>query len=100
MGTKNVELIENLPGADRIREGINDFINQRHTIPSCLVRIASPRLTKAGLIPQPDEPDINAELDLYEMLSNEGENAYSRYNALIRELVSFERSLDQRINRS
>ena len=100
MGNNNDELIENLPGADMIREGIKDFIARRLTISSCLVRIASPRLSKAGLIPQPAESDINAELDLYEILSKEGKNAYSRYNALIRELVSFEHCLDQRLSKS
>jgi hypothetical protein len=39
------------------------------------------------------------ELQLYRLLRREGGDAYSRYNALIRELVSFESALDQRIQR-
>jgi hypothetical protein len=34
------------------------------------------------------------------MLAIEGNKAYSRYNSLIRELVSFERALDHQWSRS
>jgi hypothetical protein len=37
-----------------------------------------------------------AELKLYGLLKQEGGDPYSRYNALLRELVSFENALDQR----
>ena len=40
-----------------------------------------------------DEPE-HPELALYECLCREGGDAYSRYNAYIRRLVSFERALD------
>ena len=36
------------------------------------------------------------ELQLYDLLKREGGDAYSRYNALVRELVSFENALDRR----
>ncbi|MCX6930149.1 MAG: hypothetical protein NT154_44095 [Verrucomicrobia bacterium] len=36
------------------------------------------------------------ERQLYRLLRQEGGDAYSRYNALIRELVSFEQALDRR----
>ena len=42
-----------------------------------------------GQFPEP-------ELQLYELLKREGGDAYSRYNALVRELVSFENALDRR----
>ena len=59
--------------------------------------IARSRLARAGLIqdvvaPAPVEP----ELQLYRLLRLEGGDAYSRYNALLRELVSFESALDHR----
>jgi hypothetical protein len=38
----------------------------------------------------------DAELELYRMLRQTGGDAYSRYNALLRQLVSFERALDRR----
>ena len=80
-----------------MREGLADFQSGRCTIPACLVGIARSRLTRAGLIrgvvaPAPVEP----ELQLYRLLRREGGDAYSRYNALVRELVSFEAALDHR----
>jgi len=35
-------------------------------------------------------------LQLYRLLRQQGGDAYSRYNALLRELVSFESALDHR----
>jgi hypothetical protein len=59
--------------------------------------MARSRLSRAGLItrvvagsfPEPEQ-------QLYRLLRREGGDAYSRYNALIRELVSFEQALDRR----
>ena len=80
-----------------MREGLADFHSGRCTIPACLVGIARSRLARAGLIQgvvahMPVEP----ELQLYRLLRREGGDAYSRYNALVRELVSFEAALDSR----
>jgi len=36
------------------------------------------------------------ELQLYDLLKKEGGDPYARYNALLRELVSFENALDRR----
>ena len=66
-------------------------------MPSCLVRMARRRLVKAGLMEASPLRDIDAELDLYHLLSHEGNHAHSRYNALIRELISFEHALDHRL---
>jgi len=44
-----------------------------------------------------DTPLIEeAELVLYRLLRAEGGDSYSRYNSLLRELVSFEQALDRR----
>ncbi len=91
------ELIAGLPGAERIMDGLRDYHDKRHTIGSCLVRIARRRLASAGFVETSPGHDINAELDLYHLLSPEGKQAHSRYNALIRELVSFEHALDHRL---
>jgi hypothetical protein len=40
------------------------------------------------------------ELQLYDLLKREGSDAYSRYNALLRELVSFENALDWRMEKT
>jgi len=96
----NTDQIKNLPGSHHIIDGLRDLAANRHTIASCLVRIAQHRLARTGLIPKEDQKDDNAELDLYAMLSQEGTQAYSRYNSLIRELVSFEHALDHLWSRS
>jgi hypothetical protein len=91
------DLMNGLPGEKLVREGLADFQSGRCTIPSCLVRIARPRLSRAGLMP-PSVPGqfSEPELELYGLLKLECGDAYLRYNALIRELVSFENALDRR----
>jgi len=97
MNSAEYDILEGLPGSDLVREGLADHRAGRKTIASCLVRIASPRLSRAGLIGPEAIADDGSELELYQMLSGEGNRAYSRYNSLIRELVSFEHSLDHRL---
>lgn len=97
------DIAERLPGAELVREGLADLEAGRCTAAACLVRIGYSRLKRAGLIPHPvssslravgsTEPD--AELQLYRLLRQQGGDAYSRYNALVRELVSFEQALDR-----
>jgi hypothetical protein len=94
------ELLADLPGADRILEGLNDYHAGRRSIPACLVQIARPRLSRAGLMSASAPHDDGAELELYRMLTPEGARAHSRYNSLIRELISFEHALDHRLSRS
>jgi hypothetical protein len=93
------ELLSGLPGADRIIEGLQDFHHGRHTIPACLVRMARPRLSRAGLMSTCPPRDDGAELALYEKLEAEGTRAHSCYNALVRELISFEHALDHRLSK-
>ncbi|HEX3720768.1 MAG TPA: hypothetical protein VH595_22690 [Verrucomicrobiae bacterium] len=94
---KTDDLLSGLPGEELVRQGLADFQAGRCTIPSCLVRIARPRLSRAGLMPQNVPGECSeAELQLYGLLKLEGGDAYSRYNALLRELVSFENALDRR----
>lgn len=100
MTPNQIDLISDLPGAERIEVGLCDYRENRRTIPSCLVRIARPRLVKAGLMSAESQQDIHAELDLYHLLAHEGNQAHSRYNALIRELISFEHALDHRLNKT
>lgn len=56
-----------LPGAELVVEGLDDLAAGRESVSSLLIEIGAPR----------HEPD----------------SAYSRYNALLRRLVSFERAL-------
>ena len=91
------DLISGLPGEKLVRQGLEDFSAGRRTVAACLVRIARPRLSRVGLMP-PGIPgqSSESELQLYALLSEQGGDAYSRYNALLRELVSFESALDTR----
>jgi hypothetical protein len=94
----NDELMAGLPGEGLVREGLADFTSGRHTVPACLVAMAYSRFQSAGLLASglspswADEP----ELLLYRLLRQQGADAYSRYNSLVRELVSFESALDRR----
>lgn len=83
-----------LPGADLIRQGLADLARGAETVPALLVRIGAPRLRRIGIeVPFPDRDD--AEIRLYELLaSTDPDGAHSRYNALIRQLVSFERAAE------
>jgi hypothetical protein len=98
--TMTTDLLEWLPGNAMIRKGLADHRAGRKTIAACLVRIASPRLSRAGLINPEAIKDDGTELELYQLLSGEGARAYSRYNSLLRELVSFEHALDHRLSRA
>ena len=91
------DLMSGLPGEKLVRQGLADFQAGLCTVHSCLVRIARPRLSRAGLLPQGDPVQYSEpELQLYDLLKREGGDAYSRYNALLRELISFENALDWR----
>ncbi len=94
-------LIAGLPGEDLLREGLDDFESGRCTIAACLVAMATQRLGQAGLIRDTAVRFIpEPELQLYRLLDQPGSDAYSRYNALVRELVSFESALDRRLRQS
>jgi hypothetical protein len=98
---KTEDLISGLPGEKLVRQGLADFQAGLCTIPACLVRIARPRLSRAGLMPQGVPGQYSeAELQLYNLLKLERGDPYSRYNALLRELVSFENALDRRTRKA
>lgn len=91
------DLMVGLPGEEIVRQGLADTDAGRCTIPACLIAIGSPRLRRAGLLRR-ELPSLqtDTELQLYRLLRQAGGDAYSRYNALLRELVSFEQALDRR----
>jgi hypothetical protein len=95
------DLIAGLPGEKLVRQGLADFQSGLSTGPAFLVCIARPRLHRAGLMPESIPSQYSeAELRLYDLLRREGGDAYSRYNSLLRELVSFENALDQRTQKA
>jgi hypothetical protein len=95
------EMIHGLPGAALVLEGMRDVLDARLSVPALVVSIARHRLVRAGLLPD-GAPVISTEpeRELYRLLRAEDGDAYSRYNALIRELVSFFSALAARSRRS
>jgi hypothetical protein len=80
-----------IPGDELVRRGIRDLEQGVESQESLLVSIGAPRLRRLGFeLPKTFE---SPELRLYELLRAEhGDAAHSRYNALVRRLVSFERT--------
>lgn len=81
------------PGGDLVERGLKDLQEGHESIDSLLVSIGAPRLRRLGF--DIERPFSSAEHRLYELLAQEApDRAHSRYNALIRRLVSFERALE------
>lgn len=82
------------PGEEIIEQGIADLAEGKETIAALVVSIGASRLRQAGLvIPQSTFP--SPEHRLYAQLNaDDSDSAHSRYNALIRRLVSFEHALE------
>lgn len=84
-----------LPGADLVARGIVDLQADHETQESLLVSIGAPRLRMLGV----DVPNAitQPEHRLYELLARDGADAaHGRYNALVRQLVSYERAVAAR----
>lgn len=83
-----------LPGGELIQRGLEDLTSGRESEAALLVLIGAPRLRQLGL----EVPAATAtipEHQLYRILTRrDPDSAHSRYNALIRRLVSFERALE------
>ncbi len=81
-----------LPGGDLVEAGLRDLAADIASVPALLVSIGAPRLRHLGVAIPRTESD--AEHRLYLRLHDEDPRAaHSRYNALVRRLVSFERAL-------
>ncbi len=84
---------DHLPGGALVRRGLEDLAAGRETDASLLVLVGSPRLRRLGISVPLSVPQV--EHRLYERLAKEDpDSAHSRYNALIRLLVSFERAAE------
>ena len=94
--------LKHLPGGDLISEGLVDIGAGRQTVGALLVEIGASRIRRAGVSvpPHPSAP-IDAELRLYALLRDQyPADAYSRYNAFLRLLISFEQALEREYYRS
>jgi len=82
-----------LPGGDLIEAGLADLARGVESVPALLVSIGSPRLARLGFVITNPIADPNRRL--YDILAREDQDAaHSRYNALVRRLVSFERAAE------
>lgn len=85
--------LEHFPGGDLVGKGLADLERGAETIESLLVSIAATRLRTLGLAVA--SPIPNPEHRLYAILAeSDPDSAHSRYNALLRRLVSFESALE------
>ena len=85
---------EELPGHDLVERGLADLARGVESVPALLVAIGAPRLRRLGLA-VPDAKLADPEHRLYLELSRSGpDSAHSRYNALLRRLISFERAAE------
>jgi hypothetical protein len=89
-----------LPGADLIKEGLEDLAQNRKSDCAYLVLIASPRLKRLGIsIPIPDWPRP-FEHELYARLGQRlGNGAHSHYNSLLRRMDSLAHALEREQSR-
>jgi hypothetical protein len=82
-----------LPGADLVEKGAEDLERGDETVEALLVSIGAPRLARLGVTVR--SPIPQAEHRLYARLAAEdADAAHSRYNALLRRLISFERAAE------
>ncbi len=90
----SLDQLTGLPDEELVRKGLTDLGSGQVTEEACLVSIASPRLRDCGLLSANTPLVSDAELTLYQLLGQHEEDPYSRYNSLVRRLVSFEHALD------
>jgi len=86
--------LTDLPGGDLLAAGLEDLRRGVESVASLLAQIGAPRLRQLAIdVPVRDPSGPMPEHRLYELLAREhGDAAHSRYNALIRKLVSFTRA--------
>jgi hypothetical protein len=91
--------LRELPGHDLFSQGVADLAAGRTTEAALLVAMARTRLTQAGL-EVPGTAELHVGHALYDLLANEnGADAHSRYNALLRRIVSFARAAEHAASR-
>lgn len=77
-----------------IESGLRDLVAGRETVEALLIAIGAPRLRRIGL-KLPSVLPATPEHRLYELLAGDDQDsAHSRYNSLIRRLVSYERAAE------
>jgi hypothetical protein len=82
-----------LPGAELVEKGLADLAEGSETVESLLVSIGAPRLRGLGFEVTSPLPDPEERLYLL-LAHDDSDGAHSRYNGLVRRLVSFERAAE------
>ena len=88
-----MDVSDALPGADLIRAGLRDIRDGVESIEALLVLVGAPRLRRIGF-DVPDTPYFPEDRLYAKLAAEDSDSAHSRYNALIRQLVSFERAAE------
>ena len=94
------DLLEGLPGAEFVLQGIDDLRHGVESVPAYLVAGGAPRLAERidvlNDLVMPKRP----ERGLYRLLCEQhGKEAYGQYNAHLRRLTSFCRAFEVRSTR-
>ena len=89
---------DEIPGHELVNQGMVDLRNGELTVEALLVAVGEPRLQALGIsLPKLANMPHNREIALYETIGRlYPDDTHSRYNALIRRLVSFEHELERR----
>lgn len=87
-----------VPGQELVEAGLAALEQGEWTVEALLVAVGAPRLRLIGLrVPDLRDAPEHPELALYQALGRiYPDDAYSRYNALIRRLVSYEQEMERR----
>jgi hypothetical protein len=83
------EVPADFPGHELVSAGLADLAAGRESESSLLVAMAAPGLRALGFDVPSGGGGRPAKLRLYELLSEISGDAHSRYNALVRRIVSF-----------
>jgi hypothetical protein len=84
-----------LPGGDLLLQGLDDLRQGVESEEALLVLIGAPRLRRLGLeIPVSTSSDLPEHRLYLRLATTDPDSAHSRYNALLRRLVSFERAAE------
>lgn len=93
MTSRHLSERSSLPGDELVKKGLSDLAEGMETVESLLVSIGAPRLRGLGFDVQ--SPFDDAEERIYLLLARDDpDGAHSRYNGLVRRLVSFERAAE------
>jgi len=78
-----------LPGADLVRKGLHDLVLGEESNESLLVEIGASRLGQLGFEIERSPRESPAHQLFLRLAEEDPRRAHSRYNALLRRLVSF-----------